>query len=73
MKIRWRKIRIFGGYWGWFWNKRWLWICLNEGGREFAFNLRLRHGAIPVGFYVAIRIWGDIWFRRALNLHIVST
>lgn len=68
----WKRSGLFGGYWGWFYgrNNR-LMIALNEGGEEFAFNLQLWRGLLPVGFYAAVRLWGDHWFRRTAGLRVI--
>jgi hypothetical protein len=59
-----REIRN-GGYYGHFWSERndCLYIAHNEGGHgPLVWNLKLKRGWLPVGFYLAVRLAGR-WFR----------
>jgi hypothetical protein len=48
-------------YTGRFWRGRYLFVAFNEGGMPpLAFNLKLKDGWLPVGFYLAIGI-GRRW------------
>lgn len=53
----------FGGAYGVWWRGDVLQIAVNERGNEFAFNLQLLWGIIPIGYYAAVRVWNSRWWR----------
>lgn len=60
----WHRSLRYGGFWGWFWARdNNLWIALNEGGEEFAFNFVLHRGWLPVGIYFSVHLISKYWLR----------